>query len=47
MCSLHEIRDVELRHVEESSPYYVQKDGDGRTVLVQNVITELKAAKPR
>jgi hypothetical protein len=30
MCSLHEIRDVELKHAQAANPYYVQQDADGR-----------------
>ena len=40
-CEIHEIRDVKLRHEEVDNPYFVQKDKDGRTVLVRNVITEI------
>jgi hypothetical protein len=38
MCTLHEIRDVELKHQEVANPYYVRDTGDGSTALVQNVV---------
>jgi len=41
MCSLHEIRDVELKYAETANPYYVQQRADGTPVLVRNVITDI------
>ena len=40
-CSLHEIKDVELKHTEASNPYYVQRDAEGNTRPVRNVIVEI------
>jgi hypothetical protein len=42
MCSLYEIKDVELKYRETANPYYVQKGTDGASTLVQNVITEIR-----
>ena len=46
MCSLHEIRDVELKHAETTNPYYVKQDAKGETQLVQNVIVGFQAIDP-
>lgn len=46
MCSLHEIRDVELKHAETTNPYYVKQDAKGETHLVQNVIVGFQAIDP-
>ncbi|MCA6108041.1 RES family NAD+ phosphorylase [Bradyrhizobium cenepequi] len=46
MCSLHEIRDVELKHVETTNPYYVKQDAEGATQLVQNVIVGFRPVDP-
>lgn len=46
MCSLHEIRDVELKHAETTNPYYVQQGTGGETQLVRNVIVEIRPVDP-
>jgi hypothetical protein len=46
MCSLHEIRDVELKHAETANPYYVQQDPEGETQLVRNVIVGFRPVDP-
>jgi hypothetical protein len=46
MCSLHEIRDVELKHAETTNPYYVKQDAKGETHLVKNVIVGFQAIDP-
>lgn len=40
-CELHEIKNVALTHVEAESPYFVQKNEDGSTSLMRNVITAI------
>jgi len=40
-CELHEIKDVTLRHEEVENPYFVQKNEDGSTSLMRNVITAI------
>jgi hypothetical protein len=46
MCSLHEIRDVELKHAETSNPYYVKVDAEGKPTLVRNVIVGFRPVDP-
>ncbi len=38
MCTLHEIKDVKLDCPQCDNPYYVEKNQDGSTSLVRNVI---------
>lgn len=40
-CELHEIKNVKLLHEEAESPYFVQKNEDGSTSLIRNVITAI------
>lgn len=40
-CELHEIKNVTLRFEEVESPYFVQKNEDGSTSLMRNVITAI------
>jgi len=46
MCSLHEIRDVELKHAETANPYYVQQGAEGKPQLIQNVIVGFRPIDP-
>jgi len=38
-CEIHEIRNVTLDHCEIDNPYFVERQADGSTALVRNVIT--------
>ncbi|MDF0545446.1 MULTISPECIES: RES family NAD+ phosphorylase [Sphingobium] len=40
-CELHGIKNVQLVHDEVENPYIVQKEEDGRTSLVRNVLTAI------
>jgi RES domain-containing protein len=45
MCSLHEIKDVELKYCEAGNPYYVRKNVDGGPTLVRNEIVRIRGIK--
>lgn len=46
-CELHEIKNVNLVHLEAESPYCVKKNDDGTTSLVRNTITAVLPASGR
>lgn len=45
MCSLFEVKDIELKFKETANPYYVQLEDDGSKSLVRNVITDIRPVK--
>jgi hypothetical protein len=42
MCSLFEVKDVELKFEEAANPYYVRPQDDGSNSLVRNAITDIR-----
>lgn len=46
MCSIYQIRDVQLEYSMANNPYYVQTDEAGERALVRNVITGISAVDP-